>query len=174
MLRASVKTTSPDSEKFPIKQGQEGQVFEDIKETSLIEIYPELLEILLQDHTTHKNIFWATDNYAERGAGYQFTDPITIKAITGDNRNIIIPRALKSREKQKKRSRDMAEVFTPSWVCNNMNNIVDGVWFGRDNIFNKEIENPDNTHTWQPTEGKIEFPEGKTWRDYVTENRLEY
>lgn len=67
----------------------------------------------------------------------------------------------------------MAEVFTPSWICNKQNNLVDNAWFGHENVFNTEKDNPDGTHTWETTEGKIEFPEGKTWRDYVTDNRLE-
>jgi hypothetical protein len=33
----------------------------------------------------------------------------------------------------------MAEVFTPSWICNAQNNLIDNTWFGRDNVFNKEI-----------------------------------
>ncbi len=67
----------------------------------------------------------------------------------------------------------MAEVFTPAWICNKQNNLIDNAWFGRDNVFNTEIDTPDGSHTWMPTHEKIEFPEGKTWRDYVTENRLE-
>ncbi len=80
---------------------------------------------------------------------------------------------MKSREQQQQRSREMAEVFTPSWICNKQNNLVDNAWFGRENVFNTEIDNPDGSHSWIPSAGKIEFPDGKTWRDYVTENRLE-
>jgi len=29
-----------------------------------------------------------------------------------------------------------AEVFTPSWVCNEQNNLIDEQWFGRKNVFN--------------------------------------
>ena len=39
----------------------------DIKENNLREQYPEVLEALLRDHTTQKNIFWATDNYQDQG-----------------------------------------------------------------------------------------------------------
>ncbi len=145
----------------------------DISENEILASSPELLATLLKDHTTKGNIFWATDNYAERGEGYQFSDPITIEAITGKNGSVIVPRALKSRQQQQLRSREMAEVFTPSWICNKMNNLVDNAWFGRENVFNTEIVTPEGSHTWLPTEGKIEFPEGKTWRDYITENRLE-
>lgn len=67
----------------------------------------------------------------------------------------------------------MAEVFTPSWICNKQNNLVDNAWFGRDNVFNTEVDNPDGTHTWIVTAEPIVFPDSRTWRDYVTENRLE-
>jgi len=33
----------------------------DILENEIRNKYPEVLEILLRDHTTQKNIFWATD-----------------------------------------------------------------------------------------------------------------
>ncbi len=145
----------------------------DILEDDVLSAAGGLLLTLLRDHTTGGNIFWATDNYAERGEGYQFSDPITIEAITGENGSVIVPRALKSRQQQQQRSREMAEVFTPSWICNKQNNLVDNAWFGREGVFNTEIDNSDGSHTWIPSEGKIDFPDGKTWRDYVTENRLE-
>lgn len=150
----------------------------DIKENDIFELSPELLHILLKDNTLSTdakqiNIFWATDNYADRGKGYQYNDKITVEAITGANGNVIVPRALKSREKQQRRSRDMAEVFTPSWICNKQINLIDNTWFGRENVFNTEVDNPDKTHTWVVNTEPVVFPEGKTWRDYVNENRLE-
>lgn len=48
----------------------------------------EILEILLLDHTTGKNIIWATDDYQIRGEGYGFHDHITIEKITGDHTKI--------------------------------------------------------------------------------------
>ncbi|HAB40986.1 MAG TPA: restriction endonuclease subunit M [Porphyromonadaceae bacterium] len=150
----------------------------DIKENDIFALSPELLDTLLKDHTLsidgHQvNIFWATDSYADRGAGYQYGDKITVEAITGSNGNVIVPRAVKSRPQQQQRSREMAEVFTPSWICNKQNNLVDNAWFGRESIFNTEVDNPDGTHSWIVSTEPIIFPEGKTWRDYVNENRLE-
>ena len=86
----------------------------DIKETEIFELSPELLNALLKDHTLSTdeqqvNIFWATDNYADRGDGFQYGDQITIEAITGSNGNVIVPRAVKSREQQQQRSREMAD-----------------------------------------------------------------
>lgn len=150
----------------------------DIRENEIFERSPELLSALLKDHTLSTeerlvNIFWATNNYADMGVGYQYADQIKIEAITGKNGDIIKPRAVKSSEMQQQRSREMAEVFTPSWICNKQNNLVDNAWFGRENVFNTEVDNPDGSHSWIPSEDKITFPEGKTWRDYVNENRLE-
>lgn len=141
----------------------------DINETEVLKQYPEVLEMLLNDHTTQQNIYWATDSYADRGEGYQFKDAIIADSITGDNGMIIRPRSVKSKDEQTKRSKDMAEVFTPSWVCNAQNNLIDDAWFGKQGVFN--AESPE--HTWKATTGKIEFPEGKTWKDYVRDTRLE-
>lgn len=141
----------------------------DINETEVLKQYPEVLEMLLKDHTTQQNIYWATDSYADRGEGYQFKDAIIADSITGDNGMIICPRSVKSKDEQTKRSKDMAEVFTPSWVCNAQNNLIDDAWFGKQGVFN--AESPE--HTWKATTGKIEFPEGKTWKDYVRDTRLE-
>ncbi len=150
----------------------------DIQENEIFELSPELLKTLLKDHTLSTdteqvNIFWATDNYADRGEGFQYGDQINIEAITGANGNIIVPRAVKSREQQQQRSREMAEVFTPSWICNKQNNLVDNSWFGREGVFNTEVDNPDGSHSWIVNSEPIVFPEGKCWRDYVNENRLE-
>lgn len=141
----------------------------DINETEVLRQYPEVLEMLLKDHTTQQNIYWATDSYADRGIGYQFNDPILVENITGDNGMVIRPRSIKSNDEQVKRSKDMAEVFTPSWVCNAQNNLIDEAWFGRKDVFN--IVSSD--HSWISNQEKIVFPEGKTWKDYVRDTRLE-
>ena len=62
----------------------------DIQENEIFELSPELLNALLKDHTLSTdteqiNIFWATDNYADFGEGYQYSDQITIESITGAN-----------------------------------------------------------------------------------------
>jgi len=145
----------------------------DIKENEILEKYDDVLQILLRDHTTQKNIFWATNNYEYLGEGYKYYDQILPELITGDNGNIIMPRVQKDKILQQTRSREMAEVFTPSWVCNSQNNLVDNAWFGKDNIFNKEIKLPDGTITWETNTEKIEFPENKTWKHYVRDTRLE-
>lgn len=161
----------------------------DISEEDIYEYSPEVLDQLLIDHTMsaklrkekndkslHANIFWATNDYSDReGEGYQYYDEILPENITGQNGRVIMPRVLKDRQLQIARSKDKAEVFTPSWVCNAQNNLIDDAWFGRDNVFNEE-HFEDGVHTWIPTEGRIEFPKddkNKTWKKYVRENRLE-
>jgi hypothetical protein len=103
----------------------------DIQENRLLSDRPAVLEALLADHSTQQSIFWATNSYAARGEGYGFGDPITVAAITGCNGNVIRPRAVKAREEQQQRSREMAEVFTPSWLCNEMNDVADDGWADR-------------------------------------------
>ena len=115
----------------------------DIQENRLLSDRPAVLEALLADHSTQQSIFWATNSYAARGEGYGFGDPITVAAITGCNGNVIRPRAVKAREEQQQRSREMAEVFTPSWLCNEMNDVADDGWADR------------------------------SWQDYVQSTRLE-
>ena len=141
-----------------------------IRENDLLELSAEVLDILLQDHTTGNNIFWATHDYEALGKEYDYHSQILPKLITGENEMVVRPRVLKSKEEQTDRAKDMAEVFTPSWVCNAQNNLVDEVWFGRENVFNTE----DTTnHTWKANSEKIVFPEGKTWKDYVSSTRME-
>ena len=140
----------------------------DIKENHIYKLDDELLKILLKDRSSNKNIIWATDNYKSLGDGYYEFDEITIKSITGRNSLIVKPRIEKSQKEQSKRIKDKAEVFTPSWVCNVQNNLVDNTWFKAENIFNFEEEK-----NWTTNHKKIVFPKEKTWQDYVNENRLE-
>jgi len=86
---------------------------------------PEVVETLLRDHTTGKNIFWATHDYEELGSEYSCHSPILPELITGERGMVIRPRVLKSKEEQTGRAKGMAEVFTPSWICNAQNNLVE-------------------------------------------------
>lgn len=150
----------------------------DIQENRLVELSPDLLNTLLKDHTTSRegeqcNIFWATSDYEHLGVGYEYQSPILPELITGKNGNVVMPRVMKHKATQTMRSREMAEVFTPSWICNAQNNLIDEAWFGRKDVFNKEVITDDGTNIWQVNEERITFPEGKTWKDYVRENRME-
>ena len=130
------------------------------------------LPILLKDKTTKKNIIWATNSYQDTyGNDYEERDEITIESLKGLNAIDIQPRVLKTLEAQKNRTKKHAEVFTPSWICNKMNNSCDEQWFGRKDVFN--IENDDNT--WKSKGGRIGFSrkKKKTWQDYVLSRRIE-
>ena len=96
----------------------------------------EIIELLLKDKNTNKNIIFATDNYTKRG--YKETSEIRIELLKNRKRALIRARIDKSKEEQRIRSKEKAEVFTPSWVCNKQNNLVDNAWFGRENVFNFE------------------------------------
>lgn len=127
-----------------------------------------VLGVLVRDKTTRKNIIWATDTYAALGDGFQDRQQLT-EALLLSHPDTIMPRIDKSREAQAARTRKKAEVYTPVWLCNEMNNFCDTEWFGRKNVFNTM----DDQHGWEPVQGKIDFPEGKTWQQYVDSRRLE-
>ena len=116
----------------------------DIREDDLSVISPEVLATLLRDHTTGKNIFWATHDYEALGSRYDYHSEIQPELITGEHEMVVRPRVLKSKENQTDRSKDMAEVFTPSWICNAQNNLVDDA-----------------------------LPKDMTWQDYVRLTCLE-
>jgi len=145
----------------------------DIIEDDILNKYPQVLDILLYDQTTKQNIFWATDNYEHLGKNYQFASPINPELITGINSKIIMPRVLKNKELQKNRVKNMAEVYTPSWICNDQLNGVDSCWFKRENIFNERVVTDKIKVSWITNPNKIVFPEGKTWKDYVKRTQLE-
>lgn len=141
----------------------------DILEDDILRASPELLATLLRDHTTGGNIFWATNDYASLGEGYGYHDQITADHITGEHGHVIMPRVYKAKHIQTQRKKDKAEIFTPAWLCNEMVNVVDRAWFGRDGVFNKQHDD----NTWETNSAPVTFPEGKTWKDYVRDNRLE-
>lgn len=128
--------------------------------------YPtaNVLKKLLKDNTTGRNIIFATDIYTGNPK-----DEITEKYILSNGiEHDICPRVEKAANIQTIRTRKKAEVFTPSWICNKMNNHCDAEWFGRDDVFNYELGGD-----WVTNEEKIEFPEGKDWKSYIKSKRLE-
>lgn len=102
-----------------------------ISENALYQHCPEILEILLKDRSTSFyskrkcNIIWANHNYRYLGEHYKATCQITPNLITGDNKGLIVPRALKPKSEQKQRTKNKAEVFTPSWVVKLQNDALD-------------------------------------------------
>lgn len=162
----------------------------DISENELLSRYPTIFEILLIDRSrsrwyksqmgveesaqgawsSTKHIIWATESYAEASmGGHQFGDEIKIEHVTGVYGRLIQPRAVKTKEQQQERTKQRAEVFTPAWLCNLQNNIIDEEWFGCANVFNVVDE---ETHTWKP-KSRIVLPADKRWQDYVKSVRWE-
>ncbi|MBQ9407458.1 MAG: hypothetical protein IJU37_12075, partial [Desulfovibrio sp.] len=135
-----------------------------------INSYPiiNVLDILLHDASTKKNIIWATDTYKEFGDNFTDKEQIHADALLQGN-DVILPRIQKQLAAQAQRTRKKAEVFTPAWLCNRMNNYCDADWFDRPEVFT--TENKDRS--WTVAEGRIEFPKHKTWQQYVHSRRLE-
>ena len=133
--------------------------------------YPtRILETLLQDRTTGRNIIWADNEYEALGEGYMGDDKITVEKITGLSSGVIKPRIAKEQEHQSKRTKSRAEVFTPSWLCNQMNNDIDAAWFGARDVFNIE-----DNQAWHTGQEPIIFPKkkGYGWHAYIESPRLE-
>lgn len=145
----------------------------DILENDVLKQYPNVLDILLKDHTTKKKILWATNNYSKLGKSFKYNSEIKVELITGSNGKLIMPRIQKDKMLQKLRVRSMAEVFTPSWICNSQNNLIDNAWFRKTGVFNKEIKISDEENSWKTNKKKIVFPKNKSWKDYIKEERLE-
>lgn len=141
----------------------------DILEQDIANLDISLLKKLLKDKTTGKNIIWACDEYQKYGPKYAPGCEITANLIIGKNTKIIRPRIAKTKSEQINRTRNKAEVFTPAWLCNEMNNQCDAIWFERDNVFNRP-----NGHSWTVNNEKIIFDNPKkTWQNYVDLKFLE-
>jgi len=117
----------------------------DVLENTLLRKSP-LLEVLLTDRTTGKNIIWATDSYVSKGKVFGARCPVSPKLVTGVYGKLIQPRASKSVAEQRQRTK--AEVFTPLRIVDQMNKLVD----------------------WS---GVIRVPDESNWQDYVSERKLE-
>lgn len=138
-----------------------------------------LLTILLKDNTLSSeseqvNIFWATDDYASAENGRRsYYDQIMPEDVAQNGCNIILPQVLKHRNTRSLRAKSKAEVFTPAWLCNAQNNLIDEAWFGDRGVFNVEKCAEGAIPDWIVNSSKVAFPEGKTWLDYVRARRME-
>lgn len=141
-----------------------------MEELIKLDAYPirGLIRRLLQDKTTRKNIKFASDSYTDLGAGYKDDSQMTEDVLLGFDSCDIQPRVYKAESEQTERTRKRAEVFTPAWIVNFMNNHCDEEWFGRANVFNIQTEK-----SWKVNTEPITFPTGKDWKQYVDSRRLE-
>ena len=141
-----------------------------LEELIKLESYPVrgLVGRLLQDKTTRKNIIFASESYSDCGAGYKDHSQMTEDVLLCIDSCDIQPRVYKAASEQTKRTRKRAEVFTPAWIVNQMNNHCDAEWFGRTDVFNHQ-----DGHEWEIITDPVTFPEGKDWKQYVDSRRLE-
>lgn len=141
-----------------------------------------VLDTLLKDKSTGKNIIWATDPPEElQTVMYEpVTDrsQITTQQLGLTHYEVVLPRMMKQTDTQQQRTRKKGEVFSPAWVCNKMNNALDADWFGalgaEQTTGQFTVELPQG---WQTVETPVQFPAcgGKTpaWVQYVQSRRLE-
>lgn len=94
--------------------------------------------------------------------------------LHADDIDQILPRAFKHTHQQVVRAKTRAEVFTPAWICNAQNNLIDEQWFGRPNVFNVETVTADGCHVWESTTQPIVFTADKPWLKYVQSRRIEF
>lgn len=136
--------------------------------------YPtyNVLDLLLRDKTTKENITLATDAYTVLDASLTATTQLTLELLTRWGERLIVPRVFRSVEQQEERTRRKAEVFTPSWICNRMNNACDAEWFGQDGVFNSERQTTEGT-VWEVNEENLPFTPERPWQAYVDSRRLE-
>lgn len=132
----------------------------------------DILELLLKDQTLSSEkdqyIYWATDDYA-----FDYSGKILPKYFAGKLIDTIQPRISKHQSLQHSRAKKRAEVFTPSWICNIQNNLIDDQWLGYDGAFNNETTLSDGSHSWMTTTQKVHFPQGKSWVSYILSKRME-
>ena len=141
-----------------------------------------VLDTLLKDRSTGKNIIWATDPPEElQTVMYEpVTDrsQITTQQLGLTHYEVVLPRMMKQTDTQQQRTRKKGEVFSPAWVCNKMNNALDADWFrglgAEETAGQFTVELPQG---WQTVEMPVQFPacKGKTpaWVQYVQSRRLE-
>ena len=141
-----------------------------------------VLDTLLKDKSTGKNIIWATDPPEElQTVMYEpVTDrsQITIQQLGLTHYEVVLPRMMKQTDTQQQRTRKKGEVFSPAWVCNKMNNALDADWFralgAGETAGQFTVELPQG---WQTVETPVQFPvcKGRTpaWVQYVQSRRLE-
>lgn len=113
------------------------------------DITEELLDILLEDKTrlwhhkaqgnadistsvscppqAHTQIIWGCDSYAYLGDAYAPDAPMHLAQLLHEGSPLVIPRAKKTREAQKERTRTKAEVFTPVLAIKTQNDALDPV-----------------------------------------------
>ena len=118
-----------------------------------------VLESLFEDKTTKGNIVLTAPSAKPKQLS---------KAFLKMHPGAVRARVEKAMAEQSERTKKSAEVFTPSWVVNRMNNYLDEDWFGRKNVFNIE-----SGRSWRRQGRKVRFESAGGWKEYVDSRRLE-
>lgn len=125
-----------------------------------------VLKELLVDKTTNENIKFATDDYLSNGIEPNLN--MDIKILESSLFSISLKsRVHKSKENQLLRQKHKAEVFTPSWLCNVMNNKFDKLFFYT-KPFNIEL-----SKSWRVINKKIPFIKNNEYKKYINLKVLE-
>ena len=101
------------------------------------------------DKNKEKKIIWAN------GDNNKFNQPVSFNQIE------IKSRVEKDSNEQINRSKDHAEVYTPYWICNLQNDLIDQDWFKKDSFI-----------TGLPIKFKTST-KAKKWLEYIKLNRME-
>jgi len=117
----------------------------------------DLLDRLLFDMTTERNIIWATDAYNSLGNDYRRDKEMSTELLVREPFKLM-SRVEKARNAQSERTKTHAEVFTPLWLVKKMSDHMETEWFGHEGAFGDKL---------------VVFPAGKTWQDYVDSRRME-
>lgn len=153
----------------------------DIHVTGIVRSTPAILSILLKDRTLCQAAGNDDDGegstnitYASDGHPYDRHSHILPAHFADKDSCTIMPRVSKHKSLQLSRSKCHAEVFTPAWICNAQNNLVDEQWFGRRGVFNTPYTDSDGTHRWETSREPVTFNGKKTWRHYLRSRRMEF
>lgn len=106
-----------------------------------ISSYPvaNVLDLLLQDKSTKKNIIWATDTYENLGEG--FDDKVQLNADSLLRRpDLIRPRIQKSQEAQAQRTRKKQRCLLRRGFAIGWNNYCDVTGLDSSGVFNTETQ----------------------------------
>ena len=71
----------------------------DVIEQDIADLSYPLLDILLYDRTTKRNIIWASEDYTHMGELYGAKNQIMPELVIGNNTRLIQPRTAKAQEK---------------------------------------------------------------------------
>ena len=116
----------------------------------------ENLALLLTDKTTHHNLTW--------GCGADGSKEITPKDVYSR----VKTRLERSAEDNVMRKNLYGEVFTPAWLCNEMNSTYDVAYLAADSCFNIQ-----GVKSWTVSVDPVKFKRPGGYSDYLKAKCLE-